>query len=120
VNGVSTRKVDRLVEQLGIHGMSKDPVSVLCRQLDEHVEAFRQRDLTGAYPYLWLDAKHVKVRSAAAMSVPRRSWSPTVSARQGCAWWPRHRRGVDGAALRAPVDPARRSADQNRRPILDR
>jgi putative transposase len=62
VNGVSTRKVDRLVEQLGIHGISKDRVSALCRMLDEQVELFRQRPLEGAYPYLWLDAKHVKVR----------------------------------------------------------
>ncbi|SRR5581483_3855969 len=62
VNGVSTRKVDRLVEQLGIEGMTKDRVSALCRALDEQVEAFRQRPLEGAYPYLWLDAKHVKVR----------------------------------------------------------
>jgi len=62
VNGVSTRKVDRLVEQLGIQGMSKDRVSALCRQLDEQVEAFRSRPLEGDYPYLWLDAKHVKVR----------------------------------------------------------
>jgi transposase-like protein len=62
VNGVSTRKVDRLVEQLGIAGMTKDRVSALCRGLDEQVEAFRQRPLDGAYPYLWLDAKHVKVR----------------------------------------------------------
>jgi transposase-like protein len=63
VNGVSTRKVDRLVEQLGIAGMTKDRVSALCRALDEQVEAFRQRPLEGAYPYLWLDAKHLKVRS---------------------------------------------------------
>jgi len=62
VNGVSTRKVDRLVEQLGIQGMSKDRVSRLCRNLDEHVQEFRSRPLQGAYPYLWLDAKHVKVR----------------------------------------------------------
>jgi putative transposase len=62
VNGVSTRKVDRLVEQLGIDGMTKDRVSVMCRALDERVEAFRQRPLEGAYPYLWLDAKQVKVR----------------------------------------------------------
>jgi transposase-like protein len=62
VNGVSTRKVDRLVEQLGIQGMSKDRVSRMCRDLDEHVEQFRSRPLEGAYPYLWLDAKHVKVR----------------------------------------------------------
>jgi transposase-like protein len=57
VNGVSTRKVDRLVEQLGIEGMTKDRVCALCRALDEQVEAFRQRPLDGAYPYLWLDAK---------------------------------------------------------------
>jgi len=62
VNGVSTRKVDRLVEQLGIGGMTKDRVSAICRTLDEHVDAFRTRPLEGAYPYLWLDAKHVKVR----------------------------------------------------------
>ena len=62
VNGVSTRKVDRLVEQLGIDGMTKDRVSSICRQLDERVEAFRSRPLEGAYPYLWLDAKQVKVR----------------------------------------------------------
>ncbi len=63
VNGVSTRKVDRLVEQLGIHGMTKDRVSALCRGLDERVEAFRGRPLEGEFPYLWLDAKHLKVRS---------------------------------------------------------
>src|SRR5215213_250808 len=63
VNGVSTRKVDRLVEQLGIHGMTMDRVSALCRALDEQVDAFRDRPLEGAHPYLWLDAKLVKVRS---------------------------------------------------------
>jgi len=63
VNGVSTRKVDRLVEQLGISGMSKDRVSALCRGLDESVAAFRGRPLEGEFPYLWLDAKHLKVRS---------------------------------------------------------
>lgn len=62
VNGVSTRKVDRLVEQLGIHGMTKDRVSALCRCLDDQVQAFRERPLEGAHPYLWLDAKVVKVR----------------------------------------------------------
>ncbi len=63
VNGVSTRKVDRLVSQLGIANMSKDRVSAMCRGLDEHVATFRGRNLDGDYPYLWLDAKHVKVRS---------------------------------------------------------
>ena len=62
VNGVSTRKVDRLVEQLGIQGMTKDRVSALCGALDVQVEAFLERPLEGDYPYLWLDAKQVKVR----------------------------------------------------------
>jgi putative transposase len=62
VNGVSTRKVDRLVEQMGLRGMSKDQVSRLCRGLDEQVAAFRERELEGAYPYLWLDAKVERVR----------------------------------------------------------
>jgi hypothetical protein len=65
VNGVSTQKVDRLVEQLGIVGMTKDRVSALCRALDEQVTIFRERPLEGNYPYVWLDAKHLKVRSDA-------------------------------------------------------
>lgn len=62
VNGVSTRKVDRIVEELGIMGMTKDRVSAICRGLDERVAAFRERPLEGEFPYLWLDAKHLKVR----------------------------------------------------------
>jgi putative transposase len=62
VNGVSTRKVDRLVAQLGLQGMTKDQVSRLCRGLDEQVRVFRERPLEGAYPYLWLDAKVERVR----------------------------------------------------------
>jgi len=63
VNGVSTRKVERLVEELGISGMTKDRVSHLCKALDEQVEVFRTRPLEGEFPYLWLDAKQLKVRS---------------------------------------------------------
>jgi putative transposase len=63
VNGVSTRKVDRLVEALGLAGVSKDQVSRLCGGLDEQVTAFRERPLEVAYPYLWLDAKVEKVRA---------------------------------------------------------
>jgi transposase-like protein len=62
VNGVSTRKVDRLVQQMGLQGMTKDQVSRLCRGLDEQVRVFRERPLEGAYPYLWLDAKVERVR----------------------------------------------------------
>lgn len=62
VNGVSTRKVDRLVEQMGLRGLSKDQVSRMCRGRDDQVSAFRARPLEGAYPYLWLDAKIERVR----------------------------------------------------------
>jgi putative transposase len=62
VNGVSTRKVERLVTQLGLAGISKSAVSRLCSGLDEQVRCFRERPLEGAYPYLWLDAKVERVR----------------------------------------------------------
>ena len=62
VNGVSTRKVERLVAQLGIEAMSRSTVSRLCRVLDEQVNIFRGRPLEGRYPYLWLDAKVERVR----------------------------------------------------------
>jgi putative transposase len=61
VAGVSTRKVDQLVESLGLR-ISKSEVSRICAGLDEQVEAFRNRPLEGRYPYLWLDAKVEKVR----------------------------------------------------------
>jgi putative transposase len=61
VCGVSTRRVDQLVESLGLR-VSRSEVSRICAQLDEQVEAFRQRPLEGDYPYLWLDAKVEKVR----------------------------------------------------------
>ena len=62
VNGVSTRKVDRLVSQLGLSGISRSAVSRLCAGLDEQVRLFRERPLEGRYPYLWLDAKVERVR----------------------------------------------------------
>ena len=61
VLGVSTRRVDQLVERLGLR-ISKSDVSRVCEGLDEHVEAFRTRPLEGRYPYLFLDAKMEKVR----------------------------------------------------------
>src|SRR5712691_7778466 len=61
VCGVSTRKVDQLVESLGLR-ISRSEVSRICAGLDEQVEAFRSRPLDGRYPYLWLDAKVERVR----------------------------------------------------------
>jgi len=62
VPGVSTRKVDDLVQALGLSGVDKSKVSRICRELDEVVEQFRQRPLEGEYPYVWLDALYLKVR----------------------------------------------------------
>ena len=65
VLGVSTRRVEDLVEALGIASLSKSEVSRICGALDAEVETFRQRPLGDeAYPYLWLDATYVKVREA--------------------------------------------------------
>lgn len=62
VAGVSTRRVDALVQALGMTGISKSQVSRLCEGLDAEVARFRTRPLVGAYPYLWLDATYLKVR----------------------------------------------------------
>jgi transposase-like protein len=62
VQGVSTRKVEALVQSLGIAGISKSEVSRLCAGLDEQARIFRTRRLDAEYPYLWLDARYEKVR----------------------------------------------------------
>ena len=61
--GVSTRRVEKLVQQLGIERMSKSQVSRLAKSLDQIVEDFRTRPLDGApYAYVTLDALVVKCR----------------------------------------------------------
>jgi len=62
IEGVSTRKVDDLLQALGLTGMDKSQVSRICKELTEVVEGFRNRQLEGSYPYVWLDALYVKVR----------------------------------------------------------
>jgi len=62
VHGVSTRKVDALVQALGLDGIDKSAVTRMCRELDEMMERFRNRPLEGEYPYVWLDAKPIRVR----------------------------------------------------------
>ena len=61
VTRVSTRKMDQVVESLGLR-ISKSEVSRIRQGLDEEVDAFRNRPLEGRYAYLWLDAKVEKVR----------------------------------------------------------
>jgi transposase-like protein len=62
IAGVSTRKVDDLVQAMGLSGISKSQVSKLCKEIDERVGAFLKRPLEGDWPYLWLDATYLKVR----------------------------------------------------------
>lgn len=65
VKGVSTRRVDALVQSMGIDGISKSQVSEMAKSLDEAVEGFRSRPLDqGPYRYLWLDALVIKCREA--------------------------------------------------------
>ncbi len=62
--GVSTRRMDKLVQALGITGLSKSQVSVMAKDLDEHVEQFRTRRLQDAGPFTFVaaDALVLKVR----------------------------------------------------------
>jgi putative transposase len=65
VKGVSTRRVEGLVQTLGIEHLSKSQVSRMAKDLDTEVAAFRNRPLdAGPYTYVWLDAMVQKVREA--------------------------------------------------------
>jgi putative transposase len=61
--GVSTRRVERLAEQLGVKSLSRSQVSEMATHLDAQVSAFRERPLdAGPYTFVWVDALRVKVR----------------------------------------------------------
>jgi len=62
VNGVSTRKVSRVIESLCGTSVSKSSVSEIYKNLDKEVESFRNRPLEGRYPFLTVDATYFKVR----------------------------------------------------------
>jgi transposase-like protein len=62
IGGVSTRRVDDLVQAMGLSGISKSTVSKLCKDIDERVSEFLNRPLTGEWPYVWLDATYLKQR----------------------------------------------------------
>jgi len=62
VNGVSTRKIETITQELCGKKFSKSTVSSLCKKLDPIVHAFRTRPLESHYPFLIVDALYVKVR----------------------------------------------------------
>ena len=61
--GISTRKVETVVHELGVSSMSKSQVSRMCEVLDSEVATFRSQRFDGInFVYLWLDATYVKCR----------------------------------------------------------
>jgi putative transposase len=99
--GVSTRRVEKLVQQLGVERMSKSQVSRLAKSLDQIVEDFRTRPLdSGPYPYVTFDALVVKCREGGrtvnvcvvhAVAVNRDGFRESlgldvVTAEDGAAW----------------------------------
>jgi transposase-like protein len=62
VNGVSTRKIENITEELCGKTFSKSTVSKLCENLDPYIKAFRNRPLEKHYPFVIVDAMYLKVR----------------------------------------------------------
>jgi putative transposase len=62
VNGVSTRKVSKVMEEICGTSFSKSAVSDVCKDLEKTVHEFRERPLDGEYPFLTVDATYFKVR----------------------------------------------------------
>ncbi len=62
INGVSTRKIERLARSLGIESISASQVSEINKGLSQQVDSFRNRPLESEYPFLWIDALYEKVR----------------------------------------------------------
>jgi putative transposase len=62
LNGVSTRKIDKIAKRLGIENISASEVSEINAGLDGMVEEFRNRPLEREYPVIWADALYEKIR----------------------------------------------------------
>ena len=62
VQGISTRKMNKLFKAFGLPGIDKSKVSRICKELNEMVQQFRGRPLQTCYPYIWLDGIVLKVR----------------------------------------------------------
>jgi transposase-like protein len=83
--GVSTRRVDKLVQQLALDGMPKSQVSALAATLDETVEGWRSRPLdAGPYTYVWVEALTRRSARRVASSTSR-SCTPSGSTPTGTA-----------------------------------
>jgi transposase-like protein len=68
VQGVSTRKVKAITEELCGHSFSASSISTINKKLDENLAQFATRRLSEAFPYLILDARYEKVREAGVIA----------------------------------------------------
>ena len=62
INGVSTRKIEKIAKKLGIENISASQVSEINKGLNQQVEEFRKRPLESEYPVIWVDALYEKIR----------------------------------------------------------
>ena len=63
LEGVSTRKVEKVLSKLGLNGISASEVSRIAKKLDKQVKEFLNRPIEGRFPYLFADASYFKVRT---------------------------------------------------------
>jgi hypothetical protein len=77
--GIPTRSADDLVRSIGMSGVSKTQVSRLCEEIHD-ITAFLDRPIEGDWPYLWIDATHLKVRQNGRLSrsPPSSPWASTI------------------------------------------
>ena len=92
IGGVSTRRVDELVQAMGLSGISKSTVSKLCKDIDERVGEFLNRPLTGEWPYSRFPDLHCRqpVQAPMSRSDPA-ARADTAHHRQGFAEHPKGR-----------------------------
>jgi len=80
VNGISTRKIDKSAKSLGIESISRGQVSVITKELNKQVDAFRNRPLDSTYPVLLVDALYERIRDTqqVKMMLYNKNWHPIL------------------------------------------
>ncbi len=90
VQGVSTRKVKAITEELCGHSFSASAISEINKKLDGELAAFAGRRLVEPYPYLILDARYERVREAGVIEHQAWCWwrsASTWRAGATCSGW---------------------------------
>ncbi len=87
VQGVSTRKVKAITEELCGHAFSASAISAINKRLDENLKAFAERLLVEPFPYLILDARHEKMREAGVVIACQRRFRGGVRRKKRGRVW---------------------------------